>query len=80
MNKDKELNIVKKTCKELGVTQKELADMLGSHLTTVQKWASNNDIPKMALKSIELLLENNYLKSKVNKIETILKLIDELKN
>jgi len=84
MNKEekenKEVNIVKKVCAELGVNQRELAEMLGSHLTTVQKWSSSDDIPKMALKSIELLVENNYLKSKVNKIETILKLIDELKN
>lgn len=72
-------NIVKKVCAELGITQKELAEELGSHLTTVQKWVSSDDIPKMATKSLELLLENKKLKSKVEKIEIILKLLDELK-
>lgn len=71
-------NIVKKVCAELNITQKELAEELGSHLTTVQKWASG-DIPKMAIKSLELLLENKELKSKVEKIETVLRLLDELK-
>lgn len=74
-----EQNIVKRVCLELGITQKELAEELGSHLTTVQKWASSDDIPKMATKSLELLLENKKLKSKVEKIETVLKLLDELK-
>lgn len=74
-----ENNIVKKVCAELGITQKELAEELGSHLTTVQKWVSSDDIPKMATKSLELLLENKKLKSKVEKIETVLKLLDELK-
>ena len=70
-------NIVKRTCKELGITQKELAERLGTHLTTVQKWASSNEIPKNAKTSIELLLENNELKNKLNKFKTAFALIDE---
>ena len=70
-------NIVKRTCKELGITQKELAERLGTHLTTVQKWAASNEIPKNAKTSIELLLENNELKNRLNKFKTAFKLIDE---
>ncbi len=70
-------NIVKLTCKELGITQKELAERLGTHLTTVQKWASSNELPKNAIKSIELLLENEKLKIKLNKFKTAFDMIDE---
>ena len=70
-------NIVKQTCKELGITQKELAERLGTHLNTVQKWSSSNELPSNAIKSIELLLENERLKSKVDKFETAFNLIDD---
>ena len=72
-----EENIVKKTCKELGITQKELAERLGTHLTTVQKWVSSNELPNNATKSIELLLENEVLKLKLNKFNTAFNMIDE---
>lgn len=70
-------NIIKHTCKELGLTQKELAERLGTHLTTVQKWVSSNELPNNAIKSIELLLENENLKSKLNKFKTAFDMIDE---
>jgi len=69
-------NIVKRTCKELGITQKELAERLGTHLTTVQKWVAG-EVPKNAIKSIELLLENKDLKSKLDKFKTAFNMIDE---
>ena len=70
-------NIVKKTCRELGITQKELAERLGTHLTTVQKWVASNELPNNVTKSIELLLENEDLKSKLNKFKTAFNMIDE---
>jgi len=60
--KDKEINIVKKTCKELSITQKELADMLGIAEVTINKWSSSGDIPLQGIKSLNLILENNKLK------------------
>ena len=39
-------NIVKKTCRELGITQKELAERLDVPQSTVSGWAKN-DIPKI---------------------------------
>ena len=73
-------NIVKKVCKELGITQKELAERLGIHLTTVQKWASSDELPKSAIKSIELLKENEYLKTKLEKFKKAFDLIDEARS
>jgi transcriptional regulator with XRE-family HTH domain len=35
----KELNLVKKTCKELGITQKELAEKIGVAPYTITRWA-----------------------------------------
>ncbi|ALV25072.1 hypothetical protein CIG2463D_1507 [Campylobacter iguaniorum] len=73
-------NIVKKVCSELGITQKELSEILGVHITAVQKWVANaENLPLQTQKSLGLVLENYRLKSKAEKIDKILTLIDELK-
>jgi transcriptional regulator with XRE-family HTH domain len=36
---DKEISLVKRTCKELGITQKELAEIMGVTPHTVTNWA-----------------------------------------
>jgi len=55
-------NIVKRVCKELGITQKELAERIGIPAGTVSRWASTDEIPKTARVALELLLENKKLK------------------
>ncbi|ALV24587.1 hypothetical protein CIG2463D_1014 [Campylobacter iguaniorum] len=73
-------NIVKKVCSELGITQRELSEILGVHITAVQKWVANADnLPLQTQKTLDIVLENYRLKSKVEKIDKILALIDELK-
>jgi len=54
-------NIVKKVCKELGITQKELADKLDVSTAAISTW-SKGDIPKMAELALKLMLENKDLK------------------
>ncbi|MGP1527629.1 MAG: helix-turn-helix domain-containing protein [Campylobacter sp.] len=72
-------NIVKRVCKELGITQRELAERLGVHITAVQKWVANaNELPLQTQKVLELVLENHRLKTKVEKIEKIISLFNEL--
>ena len=74
-------NIVKKVCAELEITQKELAVKLGVHITAVQKWVANaQNLPPQTQKTLELVLENHKLKQKTEKIDQILRLIDELKS
>ena len=74
-------NIVKKVCAELEITQKELAVKLGVHITAVQKWVTNaQNLPLQTQKTLELVLENHKLKQKTEKIDQILRLIDELKS
>lgn len=49
-------NIVKKTAKELGMTQKELAAHINVSEDTLGKWARGViDTPKWAIKMFELL-------------------------
>lgn len=74
-------NIVKKVCAELEITQKELAVKLGVHITAVQKWVANaQNLPLQTQRTLELVLENHKLKQKTEKIDQILRLIDELKS
>ena len=56
-------NIVKKVCKELGITQKELAEMLEVQPSAVSNWSSGK-IPKMAKIALECMLENKKCKEK----------------
>ncbi len=50
-------NIVKKTCRELGITQKELAEIMGVSKQSVSYWANNKiQPPKILEKIVELLL------------------------
>ena len=55
-------NLVKKTCKELGITQKELAEKIGISEKTISGWAnSKKSLPKYFLKVINLLqIEISY--------------------
>jgi transcriptional regulator with XRE-family HTH domain len=74
-----EENLVKKTCKELGITQKELAKQMGVHDSTVRHWNSNNEFPDMAKNFMKLILENRKLSKRFEKVENFLFLIDEIK-
>lgn len=55
-------NIVKDTAKELGITQKQLAEYIGVHENTISGWARGTvEIPPMATKLFELLkVEKKY--------------------
>jgi transcriptional regulator with XRE-family HTH domain len=52
---EKEENLVKKTCRELGITQKELAEKIGVTDRTLSKYATNEYI----INHINLILENH---------------------
>jgi len=55
-----EQNIVKLTCKELGITQKELSDKLGIDDGTVRKWSSDpTKTPVWAQNFMSLILEHD---------------------
>ncbi|BCD61720.1 hypothetical protein NrS5_16 [Nitratiruptor phage NrS-5] len=74
-----EENIVKKVCKELGITQKELAERIGVNEGTPAQWSSKGNIPEWAKKFMECLLEKKACEDKLQKFQTAFKLIDEAK-
>jgi len=72
-----EENIVKRTCKELGITQKELAERLEVSPASISDWAKGN-IPKMTELALKLLIENRELKQKLNIFKEAHKIASEL--
>ena len=74
---DKKENLVKEVCKELNITQKELADMMGVNDSTVRTWSSKGNLSNTTIKFLESLLENHRLKEKINKFKQAFELIDE---
>ena len=57
--KIKKSNIVKTICKELEITQKQLAEILEVPEGTVSSWAVKNDIPRLGKKAIEFYTLNH---------------------
>jgi predicted transcriptional regulator len=72
-----ENNIVKRVCKELGVTQKELAEMLDVPQSTLSRW-QGGEIPKMAQLALENMLELHDYKIKFKKIKEAQEIINNI--
>jgi transcriptional regulator with XRE-family HTH domain len=69
-----EENLVKKTCRELGITQKELAERIGVSRVSINEWANNKTpTPKWAEKTIKLLSEVEELQTFKNSIKNLIK-------
>lgn len=62
---------LKTFCKELGITQRELAERIGMSADSLNTAVSNNKISKMAENSINLILENESLKNELKKYEIL---------
>ncbi|MBA1437862.1 MAG: helix-turn-helix transcriptional regulator [Epsilonproteobacteria bacterium] len=56
--KKRQSNIVKDICKELNITQKQLAEILEIPEGTVSSWAVKNEIPRLGKKAIEFYIQN----------------------
>jgi len=69
---ESETNIVKLACKELGITQKELAERLEVSKPSVDRWASTGEIPDSSKKLIEFLVENKKLKNELLELKQAL--------
>ncbi len=57
-NKKNKKNVVKTVCKELSITQKELARILEVPEGTISSWAVKNEIPRLGKKAIEFYILN----------------------
>ena len=71
-------NIVKRVCKELGITQRELAEILKVNEGTVRQWSSKGEVMPNVEVTLNLLLENHQLKMRIDKIKGFAELIQEL--
>nr|DAT12138.1 MAG TPA: helix-turn-helix domain protein [Caudoviricetes sp.] len=70
-------NIVKRVCKELGITQRELAERMDIPESTIARW-KNGDIPRLADLYLNALLENVDLKTKLEAIKKAYKIMSSL--
>ena len=57
-----EENLVKKTCRELGINQKQLSEITGFATQTLSKWKHNSKLPQTAINYFHLLVEHEKLK------------------
>ncbi|MBS6151909.1 MAG: helix-turn-helix transcriptional regulator [Campylobacter gracilis] len=64
-------NIVKRVCKELGITQRELAERIGMSADSLNVAVSNNKISKMTEAAVNLVLEVESLKKELSKYENL---------
>lgn len=62
---------LKAFCKELGITQRELAERIGMSADSLNNAVNQNKISKMAENSINLILENESLKNELKKYEIL---------
>lgn len=74
--KESETNVVKIACKELGITQKTLANILEVPEGTISSWAVKNDIPRLGKKAIEFYIKSKKNEEIVTKFKELIKLVN----
>lgn len=72
-----EKNIVKLTCKELGITYRELGEAIGYSESAIKMAISNDKVSEPMQKAIELYRETLTLKQKLKKSDTIKQTLKE---
>lgn len=71
-------NIVKLTCKELGLTYKQLGEAIGVSESSLRSSASTGKISEQVNKAINLYLETIELKKQLQACETLKQALKEL--
>ncbi|WP_418641392.1 DUF6166 domain-containing protein [Sulfurimonas sp. ST-27] len=74
IKKDKS-NVVKDICKELQITQKQLAEVLEVPEGTVSSWAVKNEIPRLGKKAIEFYIQNTKNQKIVDSYRSFIELL-----
>ena len=77
---DKEQNIIKATCKELGLTYKQLGELIGYSEATINKNASTGEISKAIETAINLYIETLRLKKELEKFNILKDIIKDIAN
>ncbi len=68
-------NVVKDICKELDITQKQLAKILEVPEGTVSSWAIKNQIPRLGKKAIEFYIQNRKNQKIVDSYRNFMELL-----
>ena len=71
-------NIVKKVCKDLKLTYKELGEKIGYSEGAINKAGHSGQVSKSMQKAIELYLENLQLKKKLESYNNLKNILKEL--
>ena len=69
-------NVVKEICKELNITQKNLAEILEVPEGTVSSWAVKNEIPRLGRKAIEFYKQNRHNQQIVESYKSFVNLLN----
>lgn len=64
-------NIVKKTCRDLGLTYRELGDIIGLTEGSIKRLVATDEVNNQVKASINLLLENIKLKEEIKDFHTL---------
>ncbi|MBR8461517.1 transcriptional regulator [Campylobacter sp. faydin G-105] len=64
-------NIIKKTCKELGITYKQLGELIGYSESAINNAARQEKISEPLTRAIELYRENLKLKKELSDFYTL---------
>jgi hypothetical protein len=73
-----EENIVKKTCKELGLTYRELGNKIGIKENSLRVMVSKDNITEQVRSAINLLIENETLKESLSEYKQLGTLLNKL--
>ncbi|MFY4690392.1 transcriptional regulator [Campylobacter jejuni] len=71
-------NIIKKTCKELELTYKQLGELIGFGEEAISKAARTGNISTQMQKALDLYLENVDLKEKLKVLDMLSDIIKQL--
>ncbi|QCD44415.1 transcriptional regulator [Campylobacter mucosalis] len=73
-------NLIKQTCKELGLTYKQLGEAIGFNGDTLNNMASkpNDKLSTQLVRAIELYKETLSLKNELKQLESLKTILKEL--
>jgi DNA-binding XRE family transcriptional regulator len=75
MNKNQ--NLVKEVCEELGINQTELSKKLEVSQSTISDW-NNGKIPKMAKLALQLIIKTNVQEKQLREIGNFYQRLGEI--
>ncbi|HFN3235312.1 TPA: transcriptional regulator [Campylobacter jejuni] len=67
MTEEKE-NIVKKTCKELGLTYKQLGELIGYSESAIKSAIAKDEVSEPMSKAIQMQFRNKSIKKRTTRI------------